>query len=103
MAQVFIRRLSRWLTPKFPDRCVACGADRPGYQARFFADGQYGPFFFHLFLLFDDGSKSVTAPACPGCAVGGRIGGLWRLAVAASFGTLAAWLLFWVVPPARAF
>ena len=100
MGQVFGRRLSRWLTPKFPDRCVVCGADQPGHQARFFADGQYGPFFFHLFLSLDDGKKSVTAPACPGCVLSSRIGGLWRLAVAATFGTLAAWLLFWVVPRA---
>ena len=103
MAHPLVRRLSRWLTPKFPDRCVLCGADSPGHAARFFADGQYGPLFFHLFLSFDDGKKSITAPACPGCALASRIGGLWRFAVAATFGTLAAWLLFWVVPPARAF
>lgn len=26
---------------------------------------------------------------------------MWRFAVALTFGALAAWLLFWVVPPAR--
>jgi hypothetical protein len=96
MGQLFVRRLSRWLTPKFPDRCVVCGTDRPDHQARFFADAQYGPFLFHLFLLRRR-RKSITAPACPGCVLGSRIAGLLRFAVSAAL-ALAAWLLFWVVP-----
>jgi hypothetical protein len=99
MGQVHGARLAGSVTPKFPDRCVLCGADQPGHAARFFASG-FGVFFFVLWL--QEGKKSVVAPACPGCALGARIGSLLRFAVSAAAAALGAWLLFRVVPHARA-
>jgi hypothetical protein len=100
MANVYGARLDRSQTPAFADRCVCCGADRPGHQARFFAGGDYGVFFPLLWL--QDGTKSIVAPACPGCALGSRIHGLLRFAVAALSALVATWVLFWIVPNAAA-
>ena len=82
----------RSLPPKFPDRCVLCGADNPGKQARFQAGAGYGAFFFVAW--FESGKKSIMAPACGSCAVSALSRSLLRFAVSASCALLAAWLLF---------
>src|SRR5262245_55054797 len=98
MGQVHGASLSCSLIPRFPDRCVLCGADSPGHVAHFFASAQYGAFCF--LLWFEDGKKSITAPACPGCVLGARIRSLMRFAVSAAVAALACGLLFWLVPNA---
>lgn len=85
----------RSLPPKFPDRCVLCGADNPGKQARFHAGANYGAFFFMAW--FETGRKSITAPACGSCAVSAMSRGLLRFAVSAGCAILAGWYLFWVM------
>lgn len=83
----------RSLPPKFPDRCVLCGADNPGKLARFHAGAGYGAFFFVAW--FESGKKSIMAPACGSCAVGSLNRSLLRFAFSVSCALLAAWLLFW--------
>lgn len=85
----------RSLPPKFPDRCVLCGADNPGKQARFHAGANYGAFFFMAW--FETGRKSIMAPACGSCAVSAMSRGLLRFAVSAGCAILAGWYLFWVM------
>jgi hypothetical protein len=85
----------RSLPPKFPDRCVICGTESPGRQARFHAGANYGAFFF--LSWFSRGQKSVLAPACGSCAVSALSRGLLRFAVSAAAAALAAWFLFWFV------
>lgn len=87
--------VSRSLPPRFPDRCVLCGADNPGRQARFHAGSHYGAFFF--LSWFESGKKSVLAPACGSCAVSAMSRGLLRFAVSAACAVLAAWFLFWMM------
>ena len=87
--------IPRSLPPKFPDRCVLCGTDNPGRQARFHAGSHYGAFFF--LSWFESGKKSVLAPACGSCAVSAQSRGLLRFAVSAAAAVLTAWFLFWVM------
>ena len=84
--------VSSLVPPKFPDRCVLCGADEPGRQVRFSAGAKYGAFFF--IAWFGKGKGSISAPACGTCAVGAMIRAVMRFGLSAAMAALAAWFLF---------
>lgn len=84
--------VSSLVPPKFPDRCVLCGADEPGRQVRFSAGTKYGAFFFVSW--FGKSKGSILAPACGTCAVGAMSRSLVRFALSAAGAALAAWFLF---------
>ena len=94
MGRLHTVEVSRALPAKFPDRCVICGVQHPGHQARFFAGSQYGALFFAAWL--ETGTNFVLAPACPSCLLSVRIRNLLRFGVSAACIALATWLLFWV-------
>jgi len=84
--------VSSLVPPKFPDRCVLCGADEPGRRVRFSAGAKYGAFFFVSW--FGKSKGSILAPACGTCAVGAMSRALVRFALSAGGAALAAWFLF---------
>jgi hypothetical protein len=84
--------VSSLVPPKFPDRCVLCGAAEPGRQVRFSAGTKYGAFFFVSW--FGKSKGSILAPACGTCAVGAMSRALMRFALSAAGAALAAWFLF---------
>lgn len=84
--------VSSLVPPKFPDRCVLCGAAEPGRQVRFSAGAKYGAFFF--LSWFGKGKRSILAPACGTCAVSAMSRALMRFALSAAGAALAAWFLF---------
>jgi hypothetical protein len=84
--------VSSLVPPKFPDRCVLCGADEPGRQVRFTAGAKYGAFFFVAW--FGKGKGSLLAPACGTCAVSAMIRALIRFSLSAAAAVLASWFLF---------
>jgi hypothetical protein len=84
--------VSSLVPPKFPSRCVLCGADEPGRQVRFSAGAKYGAFFF--LSWFGKGKGSIMAPACGSCAVSAMCRALIRFALSAAGAVLAAWFLF---------
>ncbi|MFN0021102.1 MAG: hypothetical protein ACKVP0_22820 [Pirellulaceae bacterium] len=87
--------VSRSLPPKFPDRCVLCGADNPEGRVRFSAGASYGAFFFLSWL--GKGKKSIEAPACGSCAVSATSRNLMRFGLSAACAILAGWFLFWAM------
>ncbi len=84
--------VSSLVPPKFPDRCVLCGADEPGRQVRFTAGARYGAFFF--IAWFGKGKGSIQAPACGSCAVGAMSRALFRFTLSAGAAAIAGWFLF---------
>jgi len=84
--------VSSLVPPKFPSRCVLCGAHEPGGQVRFSAGAKYGAFFFVAW--FGKGRGSLVAPACGSCAIGALSHSLVRFLVSAAGAGLAAWFLF---------
>jgi hypothetical protein len=84
--------VSSLVPPRFPDRCVLCGADEPGRQVRFSAGAKYGAFFFVAW--FGKGKGSILAPACGSCAVSAMSFSLARFALSAAVAAAAAWYLF---------
>jgi hypothetical protein len=84
--------VSSLIPPKFPDRCVICGAGEPGRTVRFSAGAKYGAFFFVSW--FGKGKGSIVAPACGTCAVGALARNMMRFGLSAAGGILAGWFLF---------
>ena len=84
--------VSSLVPPKFPVRCVLCGADEPGRQIRFSAGAKYGAFFFVAW--FGNGKGSIVAPACGTCAISAMSFSLARFAVSAAAAVATAWFLF---------
>jgi hypothetical protein len=84
--------VSSLVPPKFPHRCVLCGADEPGRQIRFSAGAKYGAFFFVAW--FGNAKGSILAPACGTCAISAMSFSLARFAVSAAAAAATAWFLF---------
>jgi hypothetical protein len=84
--------VSSLVPPKFPDRCILCGAGEPGRQVRFSAGAKYGVFFFVSW--FGKGKGSIVAPACGSCAVGAMGRNLMRFGLSAAGAIVAGWFLF---------